>query len=104
MVSDVWTLAGLNAIFFGEPDTIFPDHVGETQKAPSRIAPTKTNAAHTATMLSFIAMSTRRTSITVLLNQTYQKAASERSETIAALPHKLCRTHLPVELQQPHEI
>jgi hypothetical protein len=39
-----------------------------------------------------------------LLNQTYQKAASERSETIAALPHKLCRTHLPVELQQPHEI
>jgi hypothetical protein len=39
-------------------------------------------------MLSFIAMSTRRTSITVLLNQTYQKAASERSETIAAPPHK----------------
>jgi hypothetical protein len=40
-------------------------HFLETQKAPSRIAPTKTNAAHTARTLSFIVRPTRRTSITV---------------------------------------
>jgi hypothetical protein len=43
---------------------VFRIVLAETQKAPSKIAPTKTNAAHTASMLSFIVTSTRRTSIT----------------------------------------
>jgi hypothetical protein len=41
----------------------------ETQKAPSRIAPTKNNAAHAASTLSFIVRSTRRTSIAVVLTK-----------------------------------
>jgi hypothetical protein len=64
----------LSTIFPENPSSA-PDQVrgmffrivpGETQKAPSRIAPTKTNAAHTASTLSFIVTSTRRTSITVM--------------------------------------
>jgi hypothetical protein len=59
-------------MFFGKslfhpgarPGRLFQIALTETQKAPSRIAPTKTNAAHTASMLSFIVTSTRRTSIT----------------------------------------
>jgi uncharacterized protein (TIGR02118 family) len=39
----------------------------ETQKAPSRIAPTNTKTAHTASTLSFNLTSTRHTSIRVVL-------------------------------------
>jgi hypothetical protein len=74
MVLAFGQISVLSAIFSGNPSLI-PDQVrtmlfrivpGETQKAPSRIAPTKTNAAHTANILSFIVTSTRRTSITVV--------------------------------------
>jgi hypothetical protein len=41
----------------------------ETQKAPSTIAPTKTNAAQIASTLSFIVASTRRTSIAAARNR-----------------------------------
>ena len=41
------------------PRPLLPDRAFETQKAPSRIALTNTKAAHTASTLSFIAISTR---------------------------------------------
>jgi len=44
---------------------IFAFGLLETQNAPIRIALTKTNAAHAASTLSFIAIPTRHTSITV---------------------------------------
>jgi hypothetical protein len=51
-------------VFFSEkPSSFFRIALEETQKAPSTMAPTKTNAAHTASTLSFIVTPTRRTSI-----------------------------------------
>jgi hypothetical protein len=41
----------------------------ETQNAPSKIAPTNTNTAHTARTLSLNVRSTRRTSIRVALSE-----------------------------------
>jgi hypothetical protein len=68
MVSGVWTTQRVeHDISRQTPSSVFRIMLEETQKAPSRIAPTKTNAAHTASTLSFIVTSTRCTSITVVL-------------------------------------
>jgi hypothetical protein len=42
-----------------DPSSFLPDRAFEIQKAPRRIALTNTKAAHTASILSFIAISTR---------------------------------------------
>jgi hypothetical protein len=60
--------------------------LSETQKAPSRIAPTNTNTAHTASTLSFDLRSTRRTSIRVVLAGRLQNATDRESKSLVALP------------------
>lgn len=99
-------------IFPGSPSAA-PDHhsrgvlfrimLEETQKAPSRIAPTKINAANTASTLSFIVTSTRRTSITVAQrNLAETGAALKRVDCCSAA--KLDARHSHPSRRQVHEI
>jgi hypothetical protein len=67
--------------------------LGETQKAPSRIAPTKTNAAHTASTLSFIVTSTRRTSITVLLIDSLAENGAFQKRVDCCIAAEFCALH-----------
>jgi hypothetical protein len=64
-VSVVGQLGVSSLMCAGNPSVIFRIMLEETQKAPSTIALTKINAAQIANALSFIATSTRRTSVTV---------------------------------------
>jgi hypothetical protein len=90
MVSGLWTLNGFEHDLLWKTGTIFRDLVQETQKAPSSIAPTKTNAAHAASMLSFITVSTRRISITVVLLLNLAESARRKKHNV--LLH--CRKNL----------
>jgi hypothetical protein len=69
----------------------------ETQKAPSTIAPTKTNAAHTANMLSFIVTFTRRTSIAITSIDNLAARRRFLKHRICCIAEEfLCATHFSV--------
>ena len=69
----------------------------ETQKAPSRIAPTNTNAAHTARTLSFIVRSTRRTSIRVVLKQSLAECSNLQKRIHCCIAAGFCCTTQMIE-------
>lgn len=104
---------GVSSMIFPGSPSAAPDHhsrgvlfrimLEETQKAPSRIAPTKINAANTASTLSFIVTSTRRTSITVAQrNLAETGAALKRIDCCSAA--KLDARHSHPSRRQVHEI
>jgi hypothetical protein len=77
----------------------------ETQKAPSTIAPTKANAAHTASTLSFIVTFTRRTSITIADGQRSRKReVAEVSRMLQCRNACVHDTAFPCARAQHHEI
>ena len=76
--------------FWEDPSSLLPDRAFETQKAPSRIALTNTKAAHTASTLSFIAISTRQTSIAVQPNNISRKADFFEASRLLQRGEDLC--------------
>jgi hypothetical protein len=66
----------------------------ETQKAPNTIAPTKTNAAQTASTLSFIVTSTRGSSVAVVLTQNLaENRVFQKRVDLLQCRRVLCTTH-----------
>jgi hypothetical protein len=84
--------------------------LAETQKAPNRIAPTKTNAAHSANTLSFVATSIfvvalmRRTSVTVAQRVFSRNRRSAEARRLLQRRGVLCAAHFSPSLYQHHEI
>lgn len=110
---ECWTTRRVEHDFPRKPLCRAPDHhnrgvlfrimLEETQKAPSRIAPTKINAANTASTLSFIVTSTRHTSITVAQRNLAETAAAlKRVDCCSAA--KLDARHSYPPRRQVHEI
>jgi hypothetical protein len=84
--------------------------LAETQKAPNRIAPTKTNAAHSANTLSFVATSIfvvalmRRTSVTVAQRVLAEIGAAQKRGDCCNAAAFWCAAHFSTSLCQHHEI
>jgi hypothetical protein len=66
----------------------------ETQKAPSRIAPTNTKTAHAARTLSFTVRSTRHTSITIVLAPRLAERCDRQKQISCWAAAGICAQHI----------
>jgi hypothetical protein len=97
-VSVIGQLGVSSTVYAGNSSVTFRIMLEETQKAPSTMALTKTNAAQIASALSFIVTSTLVPPSPLRIDKIYQKTTPLRSEWHAAVPRNWCTAPLEVTL------